>query len=90
MPIKKYFANADNVITNTYSGTSSDLRNTGSNAGAADIIEVYSLYDRRGQEGQELTRALIQISNIRDYSRQSIGRNTCIRQCNLQVKTLQC
>jgi len=59
MPIKKYFANSDNVINNTYKGASNEIRNTGSNAGVSDIIETYSLYNRRGAEGQELARSLI-------------------------------
>ena len=66
MPIKKYFANADNVITNRFKSGSSDLRCTGSNAGASDIIEAYSFYNRLGTGDQELVRSIIQfpISDI--------------------------
>ena len=41
MAIKRYLANADNSITNAFKG---DLttRGTGSNAGAADILETFS------------------------------------------------
>ena len=60
MPIKKYFANSDNVINNTYKGSTTSLRNSGSNAGTSDIIELYSLYNRRGLDGQEIARSLIQ------------------------------
>ena len=45
--IKKIYANADNTITNAHIPTSngfSETRATGSNMGAADILEVYGLY----------------------------------------------
>jgi hypothetical protein len=61
MAIKRYVANADNSITNAFK---SDLstRGTGSNMGAADSLEVFSL---RGQtssssgQSSELSRMLI-------------------------------
>ena len=58
MAIKKYRANSDNTIVSTYD---SNLRNraTGSNAGAADILEVYSIYGRQATGSQELSRILI-------------------------------
>ena len=61
MPIKKYLANADNVITSKFKySEGATTRCTGSNAGAADILEVFSLYGRRENEtSQELARTLI-------------------------------
>ena len=43
MGIKRYIANADNTITNAFEA---DLttRGTGSNMGASDILEVFSIY----------------------------------------------
>ena len=58
MAIKKYYANADNTITNAYK---EDLANrgTGSNMGQSDILEVFSLYAYQGSESSEIARTLI-------------------------------
>ena len=61
MSIKRYFANADTTITNAYK---EDLvtRGTGSNMGAADILEVFQIYGQvSGASGleSELSRVLI-------------------------------
>jgi|7_EtaG_2_1085326.scaffolds.fasta_scaffold00059_14 hypothetical protein len=58
MAIKKYIADADNTITNVYQ---SDLetRATGSNAGSADILDVFSIYGRQSTSSAELARTLI-------------------------------
>jgi len=45
MAIKRYTATADNTISNAWQ-TNLTTRATGSNMGAADIIEVYSVYER--------------------------------------------
>ena len=60
--IKKIFANADNTITNAHEPTPngfSATRATGSNMGAADIIEVYGLYHNYNTSSAEISRALI-------------------------------
>lgn len=43
MSIKRYAANADNTITNAFNSTLV-TRGTGSNMGASDILEVFSIY----------------------------------------------
>ena len=61
--IKKIYANADNTITNAHAPTAngfSETRATGSNMGAADIIEVYGLYHNYNTSSAEISRALIQ------------------------------
>ena len=61
--IKKIYANADNTITNAHIPTSngfSETRATGSNMGAADILEVYGLYANYNTSSAEISRALIQ------------------------------
>jgi len=58
MAIKKYKADADNTIVNTFK-PGLKLRATGSNAGYADIIEAYSIYGRESSGSQELSRILI-------------------------------
>ena len=40
MTIKRYFAEADNTITNAFQQNLT-LRGTGSNMGASDILEVF-------------------------------------------------
>ena len=65
MAIKRYLADADNTIVNTYKP---DLktRGTGSNNGYTDVMEVYSIYGRQSSGSQELSRMLVQfpISDI--------------------------
>ena len=43
MTIKRYFATADNTITNAFK-ENLVTRGTGSNMGQADILEVFSIY----------------------------------------------
>lgn len=64
MAIKRYVANADNTIVNSYQ-TNNQTRGTGSNSGQADVLEVYSIYGRQASTSsaatasQELSRILI-------------------------------
>jgi hypothetical protein len=57
--IRIYTASADNTIVNSFRSNLS-IRATGSNAGQADILEVYSVYGRESTSSQEISRALIQ------------------------------
>ena len=65
MAIKKYIADKDNTITNAFDLNLS-TRATGSNMGAADILEVFSIYGQNTTSSIELSRALVQfpISDI--------------------------
>ena len=65
MAIKKYIAKKDNTITNAF-GVDLSTRATGSNMGAADILEVFSIYGLQTTSSAELSRALIEfpIDNI--------------------------
>jgi len=64
MSIKRYIANADNTIVNTYQDDMS-TRATGSNSGKADVVEVYSIWERQQLSSsattgsQELSRVLM-------------------------------
>jgi hypothetical protein len=61
MSIKRYYATADNTITNAFDETlGGNSRGTGSNMGAADILEVFSIYGQQTTSSSELTRILIQ------------------------------
>ena len=48
MAIKKYIAEKDNTITNAFESNLS-TRGTGSNMGASDILEVFSIYGQAQQ-----------------------------------------
>ena len=56
--IKIYSASADNTITNAYKPDLTN-RGTGSNMGAADILEIFSLYGQASGSSDELSRVLI-------------------------------
>ena len=65
MPIKHYTASADNTITNAFKLSSFDssrttVRGTGSNAGVADVVEVFSTYGVASATSQELSRILVE------------------------------
>ena len=59
MAIKRFFATKDNTITNAFK---EDLttRGTGSNMGAADIVEIFSIYGQASSASNELSRALVE------------------------------
>jgi len=59
MGIKRYYAEKDNTITNAYDLTLTS-RATGSNMGAADILEIFSIYGQYSTSSAELSRALVQ------------------------------
>ena len=58
MGIKKYYATADNTITNAR-GLNISTRGTGSNMGASDILEVFSIYGQVTTSSAELSRVLV-------------------------------
>ena len=78
MAIKRYIASKDNTITNAFNETLLDSqRGTGSNMGAADVLETFSIYGEvsgalsssiglSSPFSQELSRILIQfpIENV--------------------------
>jgi len=76
MAIKRYTSNKDNTITNAFESNLTS-RGTGSNMGASDILEVFSIYGQALQpesdqgsgsgETAELSRVLIQFP-INDIS----------------------
>jgi hypothetical protein len=72
MAIKRYVANADNTIVNAYE-TNLKTRATGANAGAADVLEVYSIYGRQSSASQELSRVLIKFPVSRISSDRTAG-----------------
>lgn len=59
MSLKRYFATADNSITNAY-GPDGATRATNSNTGEADVLEVFANYGDVVSGSMELSRILIQ------------------------------
>ncbi len=59
MSIKKFFAEKDNTITNAFD-PANVTRATGSNMGASDILEIFSLYGQESDSSVEKSRILIQ------------------------------
>jgi hypothetical protein len=59
MSIKRFFANADNTITNAFASNLT-TRGTGSNMGASDILEVFSIYGQGSSTSVEKARAMVQ------------------------------
>lgn len=58
MGIKRFIANADTTITNAYKSNLT-IRGTGSNMGASDIMEVFSIYGQESSASSELSRILV-------------------------------
>lgn len=59
MSIKRFFANADNTITNAFASNLT-TRGTGSNMGASDILEVFSIYGQGSSTSVEKARTMVQ------------------------------
>ena len=60
MAIKRYIASADTTITNAFESNLT-TRGTGSNMGASDVLETFSIYgqaldDTAASQTSELTR----------------------------------
>jgi hypothetical protein len=58
MAVKRYWAKSDNTITNAFEENLT-TRATGSNMGASDILEVFSIYAQASSTSAEKSRALL-------------------------------
>ncbi len=72
MGIKKYIADRDNTITNAY-GVDLRTRATGSNMGASDILEVFSIYGLQHTSSAELSRVLVRFPVSTVSSDRTVG-----------------
>ena len=63
MAIKRYIANKDNTITNAFMDDLS-TRGTGSNMGASDILEVFSIVGQANLTAQLATSASVELSRV--------------------------
>ena len=70
MTIKKFTANADNTIVNSFE-TNMSTRATGSNTGESDIVEVYSIWAR------QQVKSSYEVSNNRYFFQQGFKCYTC-------------
>jgi hypothetical protein len=61
MAIKRYYAKIDNTITNAFK-ENLVTRGTGSNMGASDILEVFSIYGQASSASAEEARVLIKFN----------------------------
>jgi len=61
MAVKRYWAQSDNTITNAFEENLT-TRGTGSNMGASDILEVFSIYAQANSSSAEEARALIKFN----------------------------
>ena len=59
MSVKRYTANADNSITNAFKSNLS-TRGTGSNMGAADVLETFHIYAQANSASVEDQRIIIE------------------------------
>lgn len=72
MAIKRYLANKDNTITNSFKADLS-TRGTGSNMGQSDILEVFSIYAQATTSSVELERFMIQFDTAAIISDRNAG-----------------
>lgn len=61
MAVKRYYAKSDNTITNAFEENLT-TRGTGSNMGASDILEVFSIFAQANSSSAEEARALIKFN----------------------------
>ena len=73
MAIKRYFADADNTITNAFQENLT-TRGTGSNMGQADVLETFSIYAQESTTSTELARILLQFP-VTDISSDRTAEN---------------
>ncbi len=65
MAIKRYFADADNTITNAFQENLT-IRGTGSNMGQADVLEAFSIYAQESATSTELARIILKFPVIEE------------------------
>ena len=89
MTILRYTASADTTITNTFENPSeTTIRATGSNMGAADILEAFSIYGRRGanNDTSEASRILIKFPIDAVVSDRTAGKIPASGQVKFKLK----
>ena len=90
MAIKKYFATADTTISNAFDQSLLSANNaTGSNMGAADILETFQIYGQSSSSAglsSELSRVLIQFNTTKIGSDRTAGTIPASGSCSFYLK----
>lgn len=71
--IRRYYAKKDNTISNAFQENLT-TRATGSNMGASDILEVFSIYGQASATSSELARSLIEFDTTTFTTDRTAGR----------------
>jgi len=71
--IRRYYAKKDNTVSNAFLENLT-TRATGSNMGASDILEVFSIYGQASATSSELARSLIEFSITEVSSSRETGK----------------
>ena len=71
--IRRYYATKDNSITNAYQENLT-TRATGSNMGASDVLEVFSIYGQQASASSELMRTIIQFDTAELIADRAAGK----------------
>jgi len=72
MAIKRFFATKDNTISNAFKDGLT-TRATGSNMGASDILEVFSIYGQASSASSELARTLVEFDTTDIAAKRTAG-----------------
>ena len=81
MGLKRIFPTKDNTLTNAFKENLLN-RGTGSNMGAADILEIFSIYGQQSTSSIEKSRAIVQF-DIDDFGSLPSG-------CSYYLKLFNC
>lgn len=83
--IRRYYATKDNTITNAFE-ENLVTRGTGSNMGASDVLEAFSIYAQASQTSSELARTLIQFDVDKISEDRTSGRIPASGSVNFVMK----
>jgi hypothetical protein len=89
MPVKRFYADKDNTITNAYKQNLTS-RATGSNMGAADLFEVFSIYGQATTSSAERQRALVRFSITDISTARTAGDIPALGSVNFFLRAFNC
>lgn len=85
MGVKRFTAVKDNTITNAYKSNLT-TRGTGSNMGASDVLDVFSIYGQATTSSSELARSLVEFQTSQITTERSAGRLPASGSVNFYLK----
>ena len=89
MAIRRFYATQDNTITNAYKQNLTK-RATGSNMGASDILEVFSIYGQATTSSSEYSRVLVQFDTTAMAASRSAGDIPASGSVNFYLRMFNC